>query len=132
MARRWQQDRGKERFWRRMVGQWRRSGQTVRDFCAAHALSEPSFFGWRRTIGDRDRQAAASQAANGRRHHARPLAPDDNRDRAAPAFVPVHVLPAATALEVVLGSGRVVRVPAGFDAATLRQLLAILDEEPSC
>ena len=44
MARRWQQDRGKERFWRRMVGQWRRSGQTVRDFCAAHALSEPSFF----------------------------------------------------------------------------------------
>jgi hypothetical protein len=46
----------------------------------------------------------------------------DKRDRAAPAFVPVHVLPAATALEVVLGSGRVVRVPAGFDAATLRLL----------
>lgn len=132
MARRWQRDRGKERFWRRMVGQWRRSGQSVRDFCAAHALSEPSFFAWRRTLADRDRQAAASAAANGRRHHARPPAPDDKRDRAAPAFVPVHVLPAATALEIVLGGGRVVRVPSGFDAATLRQLLAVLAEEPSC
>jgi hypothetical protein len=34
-------------------------------------------------------------------------------------------------LEVVLGLGRVVRVPPGFDATTLRQLLAVL-EEPSC
>ena len=33
-------------------------------------------------------------------------------------------------LQVVLNSGRIVRVPAGFDAATLRQLLAILEERP--
>jgi hypothetical protein len=38
----------------------------------------------------------------------------------------------AIPLEVVLGRGRVIRVPSGFDAGTLRQLLAVLDEESSC
>jgi hypothetical protein len=35
-------------------------------------------------------------------------------------------------LELVVGSGRVVRVPPGFDVATLRNLLAVLEERPSC
>jgi hypothetical protein len=35
-------------------------------------------------------------------------------------------------LELVIGSGRIVRVPPGFDAATLRRLLTILEESPSC
>jgi len=46
--------------------------------------------------------------------------------------VPVTIATAAASLEVVLADGRVVRVPAGFDAATLRQLLAVLAETPSC
>ena len=43
----------KERSWRRLLQQWRRSGMTIRDFCAEHEVSEPSFFAWRRTIADR-------------------------------------------------------------------------------
>jgi hypothetical protein len=35
-------------------------------------------------------------------------------------------------LEIVLASGRTVRVPTGFDAATLRQVLAVLEEGASC
>jgi hypothetical protein len=35
-------------------------------------------------------------------------------------------------IELVVGGGRVVRVPPGFDADTLRNLLAILEELPSC
>jgi hypothetical protein len=38
----------------------------------------------------------------------------------------------AAALEIVLGRSRVVRVGPGFDPATLRQLLAVLDEVSSC
>jgi hypothetical protein len=34
--------------------------------------------------------------------------------------------------EVVLRGGRTVRVGPGFDAATLRQLLAVLEEAPPC
>jgi hypothetical protein len=38
-------------------------------------------------------------------------------------------MPAAVALEVVLGSDRVVRVPTDFDSATLRQFLVVLEKE---
>ncbi len=118
MARRGERDYAKERFWRRLLRQWRRSGQTVRDFCAEHGLAEPSFYAWRRIIAERDRQAT--------RH---------GHDRASdtPAFVPVRLAPTLTApLEVVLGSGRLLRITPGFDPATLRQLLAVLEEQPSC
>jgi transposase-like protein len=107
-----QRDSGKEQFWSGIVRLWQRSGQTVRAFCDEQGVSEPSFYAWRRILAQRDRHAAA------------------------PAFVPLHITPApATApppsLEVVVGAGRVVRVPPGFDAATLRDLLAVL-EAPSC
>ena len=120
MARRGERDRGKERLWRRMVRQWRRSGRTVCDFCAEHGLAESSFYAWRRAISERDRQVAQQAGSDGQTED-------------SPAFVPLCVVPAATAaaLELVLGQGRVVRVPAGFDAVTLQQLLAVL-EEPSC
>jgi hypothetical protein len=46
--------------------------------------------------------------------------------------VPVTVEAAgAWALEVVVAPGRLLRVRAGFDAAVLRRLLAVL-EEPAC
>ena len=115
-------DGGKEQFWRRLVRRWRRSGLTVRDFCAEHDVSEPSFYAWRRTIAQRDRRReelrSPSVAAKG----------------AQPLFVPLQVLPSCggMTIEVVLRQGRIVRVPAGFDAATLRQLLAIVEEGPSC
>jgi hypothetical protein len=49
-----QQRSSKERFWRRMVRQWRGSGLSVRDFCAERELAVPSFYAWRRTIAQRD------------------------------------------------------------------------------
>ena len=49
-------------------------------------------------------------------------------------FVPLRVIDVATqaAFEVVLERGRVVRVLRGFDTETLRQLLAVLEEERPC
>ena len=104
-------DASKERFWRRMVRLWSHSDLTIRAFCQLHDLSEPSFYAWRRILERR----AAEQAA----------------------FVPVQVVaerPAvsANALELVLTDGRTVRVAPGFDAATLRQLLAVLQEGGPC
>jgi hypothetical protein len=52
-------DPAKERYWRRLLGQWRRSGQTGRDFCAEQQLSEPSFYAWKREIGRRDQEGVA-------------------------------------------------------------------------
>ena len=117
MAGRDKRDRGKEQFWRRMMRQWRCSGLSVRAFCAEHGLSEPSFFNWRRTIAERDNQDVAKM-------------PRAARKNARPTFVPVRVLAASALLEVAFERGRVVRVPRGFDADTLRQLLAVLEERP--
>ena len=113
-------DYGKERFWRRLLRLCRRSGRTIRAFCAEHQVSEPSFFAWRRTIAQRDELQHPAQA-----------------DSAAVAFVPLRVVPTpapepARPFEVVLEDDRVVRVPVGFDVPSLRQLLAILEEERPC
>ena len=104
-------DERKEQQWRRWIGEWRASGLSVRAFCDRRGLALPSFYAWRRTL---ERPAAG-----------------------VPAFVPVQVVadgvPAqAGALEVVLRDGRAVRVAPGFDAATLRRLLAVLEGERSC
>ena len=105
-----QSDPGLERLWRRRLGQWRRSGLSVRAFCATHGLREPNFYAWRRELA---RRAAAGAASS---------------DLPAAVFVPVRVAPeAAVPLELVLSGGRILRVPAGFDAVTLRRLLATLD-----
>jgi|SRR5271163_1500641 len=103
-----QRDLRKEAFWRGMLTRWQRSGQTGREFCRAAGLSEQSFYSWRRELARRD--AAAT-----------------------PRFLPVRVLPdinPATPLEVVTSAGHVVRVRPGFDAATLRELLAVLEAQP--
>jgi hypothetical protein len=104
-------DERKERLWRRWIGEWQTSGLSVRVFCDRHGLAIPTFYAWRRTL---ERRAAE-----------------------APAFVPVQVVadgvPAqAGGLEVVLHDGRAVRVMPGFDAATLRRLLAVLEGERPC
>jgi hypothetical protein len=117
-------DAAKEQYWRRLLEEWRRSGLTGRDFCSAKAVSEASFYGWKREIARRDQEEVEA-----RRMTARPGA----AAAALPAFVPVTMAPtpAAASLEVVLAGGRLLRVRGGFDSVVLRQLLAVL-EAPSC
>jgi hypothetical protein len=96
-------DGRKAQQWRRWIAEYRVSGLSVRAFCDRRGLATPSFYAWRRTL---ERRAAE-----------------------VPAFVLVQVVadgvPAqASALEVVFRDGRAVRVAPGFDAATLRRLLA--------
>ena len=127
----------KERSWRELIQQWRHSGMTIRDFCVEHEVSEPSFFAWRRTIADRDRdrdRQSGHPSADGYGNV------DSNKTQDSPTFVPLHVVStpagaayaAYAAYEVVLRDGCIVRVPAGFDPATLRQLLVLLNEERPC
>ena len=131
MADRRKRDRGKEQFWRRMVRLWRRTGLSVRDFCSEHGITEPSFYAWRRIVTARDQEVARVRA-KAERDSAHRVAPGSDDD--APTFVPLRVIDTSTqaTLEVVLERGRVVRVLRGFDAATLRQLLTILEEERPC
>jgi hypothetical protein len=122
-------DPAKERYWRRMLLQWQRSGQTGRDFCAAHGLREPSFYAWRREIARRDQEGTAPT-----KRPTRSVVPNPSVHAPLPTFVKLTVDAGAVApptLEVVVAHGRRVRIAPGFDAEVLRQLLRVL-EEPSC
>jgi transposase len=104
-------DLRKEEQWWRWIDLQRKSRLSVRVFCAQHGLTIPSFYAWRRVIR--------------------------LRDAATISFVPVHLSadeqPApASRIEVVLAGGRTLRVAPGFDAATLRQLLTVLEEAHPC
>lgn len=102
-------DTRKEQLWRRLISDWRASGLTVREFCERRGLPEPSFYGWRRQLQRRRAEAAR--------------------------FVPVRVLAdeppvAEGAIELVLAGKRSLRIAPGFDAATLRRLLDVLEDQP--
>jgi transposase len=100
-------DLGREPRWRRVLARWRRSGLSVRAFCRAEGISEPSFYVWRRKL--------------------------DQADHKKPAFLPVHVVteeakqPATRDIEIVLANGRCLRVGPGFDPHTLVTLVDLLE-----
>ena|SRR5262245_18018824 len=103
-------DPRKEQHWRRLIQLWKNSGLSVRAFCARHQITPSSFYAWRRELQQRD---------------------------AATAFVPVRVVTddqptSSTSIEILLAGGRSVRITPGFDPATLRQLLVVLQEAPPC
>jgi hypothetical protein len=107
-------DPRKEQHWRRCIQQWRHSGLSVREFCARHRLSLARFYAWRRTLAQRDQQ----------REQATRFLPVQVVDEDTPAH--------AACFELLLSGARILRIAPGFDAATLRQLLAILGEDPRC
>lgn len=80
-------------------------GQSAAAFCRERGISVTHFFEWRRKLNQVD--------ATGAR------------------FVEVQLVPEKSrALEVRLAGGRSVMVEAGFDAAHLRAVLAVLEERP--
>jgi hypothetical protein len=109
-------DPRKERFWRQVIRRWRKSGLSAGAFCLENGLSQASLYAWQRILALRDAEAVP--------------------------FVQVHVLADEThdadsaavgaALELVLANRRVLRVGTGFDAATLRRLLPLLEEDGPC
>ena len=120
-----QLDLGKQQLWLGRIERWQRSQLTVRDFCTRHQLSEPSFYSWRRLLTERGLLSPAGAAT------AEPNA--DSGPTATPLFVTATLADSAAPpqpLELLLPDGLTVRVAAGFDATTLRQLLALLREQP--
>src|SRR5262245_61055733 len=99
-----------EPYWRDLITRWRASGQTVAAFCAAHRVSQATFYSWRKRL------AACSP---------RTTTPAPQ----ALTFAPVRVVPDPTA-DVLLPTGLVVRVPVGADPAAVARLVAALGGAP--
>jgi transposase-like protein len=99
-----------ERRWRDLIARWKRSGISVSDFCIDQGVSESSFYAWKRELAARDQAVTPTTT---------PM----------PTFVPVRVASTA-AIEIVLTSGVVVRVPVGADLLSVAQLVAALEATP--
>ena len=93
-----------ESFWRDAVEQWEGSGLSIARYCRREGLALSTFTLWKRRL-----------ASDGRS-----------------SLIPVEVViddqgMSNVPFEVVLRSGHVVRVPPGFDDASLSRLVAILE-----
>ena len=92
-----------EPFWCDLIDRWKASGQSVAAFCAAHRVSQATFYSWRKRLATRTGSTTSP----------------------ALAFAPVRLVADPTA-EVVLPSGLIVRVPAATDPVVVAQLVAVL------
>jgi transposase len=99
-----------EPFWRDLIDRWRASGQSVAAFCAAHRVSQATFYSWRKRLSAHSPNTSTQ------------LPP-------AVTFAPVRVVPDPTA-EVIFPSGLVVRVSVGADPAAVARLVAALGGAP--
>jgi sarcosine oxidase gamma subunit len=113
-------DPRKQQQWLQHLQRWQRSPLSARDYCQRHQLSEASFYFWKRTLR---RRGLLTDTPAGHK----PLAAK------AALFVPVAVQQAKAStghIDLVTPDGWTVRLAAGFDVDSLRQLLAVLRERP--
>jgi len=93
------------RRWLERIQSWKDSGLTQRAFCQQHGLGLASFRRWR-AIAMREGKPADSSVVT---------------------FLPVNVVePGAADLTVVINDTLRIEIPAGFDLATLRQVVQVL------
>ena len=109
----------KQRQWLDLIHRWRRSQLSVREFCRRHHLSEPSFYSWRRVLRERGLVQDS---------------PPEPAPSSTPTFVKLTMkaeAAVASAVDLVLGERRLLRIRPGFDADMLLELVRLL-EEPAC
>ncbi|MFN0053769.1 MAG: IS66 family insertion sequence element accessory protein TnpA [Planctomycetales bacterium] len=142
-------DGAKDRYWRGVLRRWGRSGLSVREFCDCEAVSEASFYVWRRRLTQCDNSAGKITGSGGQSAVERtPAVTNVDLDGKSvvrrAAFLPVHILPDTAPLvatssapvgsslegriELQLASGVRLWVPIGCDRQTLADVLAVLEE----
>jgi transposase len=91
--------------WAERLARYHASGQTVTAFCAAEGVSAPSFYSWKRKLAETTRPTT---------------------------LVPIQLTASpAAAIELVLISGTILRLPPSYSPHDLATLLATL-EARSC
>jgi hypothetical protein len=123
----------REIYWSAILADFHRSGLTHVEFCRLRRISLHSFRDWlyRLRPGLPPRRSRAGRMS--------PTPSPTETD--TPTFLPVHVRPQSLAplsdhqiaqppapLELVLSDRCQLRVPTGFDPATLHQLLDVLEQ----
>ena len=95
------------KYWQKVIGEQDKSGLSIRAYCRERQVPEHSFYMWRKTL--RQETAPVRFALIETANSAMPNSP-------AP-------------LELVLGSGHILRIGPGIDAVTLRTVVGVLSAE---
>ena len=108
--------------WSKRIERWKDSGLSAKDFANEAGISARSLSWWRWQLGMKATEPTLA-------HPTRRL---KRKAKAAPAasqmtFVEVSGPTQGEPFEIVLASGRRIRVPSGFDAPTLERLLVVLE-----
>jgi hypothetical protein len=101
--------------WREILRRQADSGVSIRKFCAAEGLSEPSFYAWRKKLRE--------PTKDGRRP---PVATRQESD-SGPLFVPVKLLDSAPALEIIHPLGYRIQMAGEVNPVALRHVIETLD-----
>ena len=124
----------RKRFWRDLIERQPTSGLNIARFCADAGVSQNAFYVWKKRLLT---TAPERQATRSRRKHRR-------KQAEAKSLVPVRVIPdvahqppTANAMEIAWPNGVALRIPAGCDSKTLREVFGLLssamnDETASC
>lgn len=102
--------------WAKRVRQWRHSGQTARAFAASIGVKPGSLTHWAWRL---------------KRETAGPRSVRQRARRLAPGSPLVEIIPGRLVdggFELTLANGRRLSIPAQFESAALRQLIAVLEE----
>jgi hypothetical protein len=103
-------------YWHELIRRWEAGNLTQAEFCRREGVSIWAFRSWKYRPDKHKPAATRSRAA------------------LVPAFLPIRVPApiAGAALEIVLRTGRLIRVRGDFDAQVLRKLLPILEDATTC
>lgn len=113
----------RKRFWRELVERQPASGLNIARFCVDAGISQNAFYVWKKRLLT---TAPDRQVTTPRRKHRRKKA-------VAKSLVPVRVIPdvghqppTARAIEIAWPNGIALRIPAGCDSKTLREVFDLL------
>ena len=111
-------DDSKEKLWRGVFVEFAAVGGGVRTFCKARGLSEPSFYAWRRVLGERDGESATPG----------PVFVELRSEQGFPSPPASSPAEDSAPLELLCCVGRLL-IRAGCDRVLLREVLAALEVE---
>lgn len=124
-----ERDAKRERFWRRTIKAWMRSGGSIRGFCAERGLTETAFHSWRRELRQRDEERERGQGGSGRSTGATWKAAASRRGASVLGpFVPVRVTAGHSAPVEIERNGTTIRLQGEIDVDTIAGVLRALED----
>ena len=132
----------RRRFWRDVVEQQKTSGLNIAQFCAQAGVAQNSFYVWKRRL----RTIDSTSERSAQRHSTSPHRKRRRKKSAAKSMslVPVRLVAdvdrrpiTAGVIEIAWPEGIVLRIPAGCNSDTLRDVFGLLTTAmngaaPSC